>query len=59
MADLSKIRLNGENYNFKDAEARTAITTMALTISENRITLTSSLGTTTYIDLPIYNGGVE
>lgn len=25
MADLSKIRLNGTNYNLKDAEARNAI----------------------------------
>jgi hypothetical protein len=25
MADLSKLRLNGETYNFKDAEARAAI----------------------------------
>lgn len=25
MADLSKIKLNGTTYNFKDAEARTAI----------------------------------
>lgn len=34
-------------------------TTYALSISENRITLTPSSGSATYVDLPVYNGGVS
>jgi len=30
----------------------------SLSISNNRITLTSTFGNTSYIDLPVYNGGV-
>ncbi len=33
-------------------------TTYSLSISNNRITLTPSSGTASYIDLPVYNGGV-
>lgn len=34
-------------------------TTYTLSISNNRITLTPSSGTESYIDLPVYNGGVS
>ena len=34
-------------------------TTYSLSISSNRITLTPSTGSATYVDLPVYNGGVS
>lgn len=34
-------------------------TTYSLSMSGNRITLTPSSGTATYVDLPVYNGGVS
>lgn len=34
-------------------------TTYSISISGNRITLTPSSGTASYIDLPVYNGGVS
>ena len=33
--------------------------TYSLSMTGNRITLTPSSGTATYVDLPIYNGGVS
>lgn len=36
--------------------ANVTIPTYTLSMSENRITLTPSLGTASYIDLPVYNG---
>ena len=34
-------------------------TTYTLSMSDNRITLTPSSGSATYVDLPVYNGGVS
>lgn len=44
MADLSKIKLNGTTYNFKDATARTAIANLDIP-EETTITNTLSSGT--------------
>ena len=41
------------------ASGSSANMTYSLSISGNRITLTPSSGTATYIDLPVYNGGVS
>lgn len=45
-------------YDWANNIVQGAIPGYSLSISNNRITLTSTSGNTSYIDLPVYNGGV-
>ena len=45
-------------YDWAYEIAQGTIPGYSLSISNNRITLTSTSGNTSYIDLPVYNGGV-
>ena len=47
------------SVNGQTGAVTTLNTTYTLSISGNRITLTPSTGSATYVDLPVYNGGVS
>lgn len=47
------------SVNGQTGAVTTLNTTYSLSISGNRITLTPSTGSATYVDLPVYNGGVS
>ena len=47
------------SVNGQTGAVTTQNTTYSLSMSGNRITLTPSSGTATYVDLPVYNGGVS
>ena len=47
------------SVNGQTGAVATPNTTYTLSMSSNRITLTPSSGTATYVDLPVYNGGVS
>ena len=57
---IDKIEYNGNTYNLQDNVSGyvKTDTTYTLSISGNRITLTPNSGSSSYIDLPVYDGTV-
>jgi len=49
LADLSKIKLNGVEYNLKDAEARTAISNIPITILQGQYAGTKNVTISSFI----------